>query len=89
MALAHLTVLVARHRIMSWFGVDCVAESVAIESQLRRRGQRPSFRLGMSVNDSAAAHAWVEIDGEPVNAGADIHDRFVAFDGPLPGDSDA
>jgi len=82
----HLVSLVARHRLVAMFGVDCVAESVVVERYLRRNGIPAEFRLGVQAADINAAHAWIETRGVPVNASPDVHDRFVAFDGAVPGD---
>lgn len=83
---AHLIAVVARRRPLQALGVDCVAESITVESRLFRAGLTPEFVLGVSLSEASAAHAWVEVDGEPVNAGSDIRERFAAFSGEMPGD---
>jgi len=48
--------------------VTCLAEALAAEAMLRRRGYEPALRLGVRRADAAVfdAHAWVECDGRIV-----------------------
>lgn len=75
---------VGRRPPLSWFGVDCVAESVVLEAILRRRGLVPELRIGIDPTDPSSAHTWVELDGVPVNDSPDVHDRFQVFDRAVP-----
>ena len=65
-------------------GVDCVAESLVLEAALRSYGLDPSLRLGVDPANPGSAHAWVEIDGVPVNDELDVEERWAAFDGEIP-----
>lgn len=75
---------VARRRPLTWVGVDCLAESLVIESWLERRGFATELRIGISLTNRSDAHAWVAVGGVPVNEASDISQRMSAFAQPLP-----
>jgi hypothetical protein len=59
----------------------CLVRSLVVWYLLARRGQRPQLVIGVRRPGPALeAHAWVEVDGRPVNDTTDVRERFVAFD---------
>ena len=56
----------------------CLEQSVALYLLLRRRGVEAVLRSGAQPYPFQA-HAWVEVDGQPVLEKADDLVRFVAF----------
>lgn len=63
---------------------NCLIRSMYLHRVLRRRGVVSELRIGMRLSDSRLdAHAWVEVDGWPVNDAPDIGARYVAFEQPL------
>ena len=66
----------------------CLTRSLVLQGVLRRYGTQSDLRIGIrKVGEQFAAHAWVEIQGQPINDLADVATRFSPFDGPLvPGD---
>ena len=49
-------------------------------------GVTSELRIGVRKPrpDAVEAHAWVEVDGHPVNDRPDIAQTYAVFDGPLP-----
>lgn len=69
-------------------GASCLVRSVATLGLLRRRGLAAELCIGVgATNPQLDAHAWVELDGKPVNDASDVGERFAAFEGPLHGSS--
>jgi len=63
----------------------CLTRSVTLWWLLRRRGVPAEIRLGVQHDTPEfAAHAWVEVDGKPVNDTAP-EERYAAFAGGLSG----
>lgn len=56
----------------------CLEQSLALYILLRRRGVSAELRLGVQPRPFYA-HAWVEVDGQPVNESLDLAHTFVAF----------
>lgn len=56
----------------------CLEQSLALYVLLRRRGVPAELRLGVQVYPFYA-HAWVELDGEPVNEDAERVQKFRAL----------
>lgn len=54
----------------------CLEQSLALYVLLRRRGVPAELRLGV-VPSPFYAHAWVEVDGAPVNEDAETVARFL------------
>lgn len=75
---------VSHARPMVAIGVDCVAESVLLEAMLRRSGEQPRLRIGVDPTNPSSAHAWVEVDGTPVNDTDDVSLRWAAFGDEIP-----
>lgn len=65
---------------LSPFPSTCLTRSIVLSRLLRRRGLAAEIRIGVRRGDGPfAAHAWVEVDGEPVNDGADVADRHAVL----------
>jgi hypothetical protein len=63
----------------------CLTRSLALAWMLRRRGAAAHVRIGVRfASGTLDAHAWVELDGQPVNDRADVSTRFAAFDQIVP-----
>jgi hypothetical protein len=56
----------------------CLEQSLALYLLLRRRGVPAELRLGVQVYPFYA-HAWVELDGEPVNEDRETVEKFRAL----------
>ena len=59
----------------------CLARSLVLCHLLRQRGRSTEIRLGVSklADGKLSAHAWVELDGVPLNDGADVFERYAAL----------
>ena len=68
-------------------GADtCLVRSLALLGVLRRNGIPAELRIGVGTTQPRlAAHAWVEVDGVPVNEAANVATRYAPFAGPLLG----
>jgi hypothetical protein len=65
------------------FGGRCLQRSIVLGWLLRRRGIEGQMRIGvLKGSDQMAAHAWVEVAGEPVNDTRDHCAAFVVFEAP-------
>jgi hypothetical protein len=61
-------------------GGNCLVRSLALFGVLRRAGIAAELRIGVDRTASALqAHAWVEVDGTPVNDAADVAARYAPF----------
>ena len=56
----------------------CLEQSIALYVLLRRRAVSATLRIGVQPYPFKA-HAWVEVDGQPIYENADNLIRFVAF----------
>jgi hypothetical protein len=65
------------------FPATCLTRSIVLARLLRRRGAAAEIRIGVLRDGSSLAHAWVEVDGEPVNDTADVAERHAVFSGRL------
>lgn len=54
----------------------CLARSLLLAASLRRRAIAADLCLGTKVAGAFDAHAWVEIDGKPVNEAPDLLSDF-------------
>lgn len=64
--------------------VTCLTRSLLLRSFLRRLGTDSELRVGVQMADGRlAAHAWVELAGQPINDAPDIATRYAAFDKPV------
>jgi hypothetical protein len=63
---------------------SCLTRSLLLRWLLRFYGTPSDLRVGVRVNQGKfAAHAWVEMDGIPVNDQPEAVADFVAFDQPV------
>ncbi|MDX2437132.1 MAG: lasso peptide biosynthesis B2 protein, partial [Acidobacteriota bacterium] len=66
------------------FPSTCLSKSLVLWSLLLRSGTDAEIRIGVfKDSDDFAAHAWVEVDGTPVNDTADVVERHEVFADPL------
>lgn len=70
----------------SVIGARCLGRSLVLWFLLRRKGTDAELVLGAEAPTGGLlrAHAWVEVDGEPVNDTADVRQRFGSFGLRLP-----
>jgi hypothetical protein len=61
-------------------GGNCLVRSVALYGTLRHAGVPAHLRIGVGRTAlQLDAHAWVELDGVPVNDAADVGARYAPF----------
>ena len=62
-------------------GAKCLGGSLVLWFLLRRRGIDASLVIGAGapVDGALPAHAWVEVEGEPVNDRADVRESYGSF----------
>jgi hypothetical protein len=60
---------------------SCLRQSLLVWWVLRCRGLAAELKIGVRTTEGFAAHAWVELDGQPVNDTADVAKRFAALHG--------
>ena len=62
-------------------GAKCLGRSLVLWFLLRRRGIDAALVIGASasVDGAMPAHAWVEVQGEPVNDRGDVRERYRSF----------
>ncbi len=67
-------------------GAKCLGRSLVLWFLLRRRGIDAQLVLGTERprDGELPAHAWVEVDGIPVNDVADVRERYGSFELQLP-----
>jgi hypothetical protein len=62
-------------------GAKCLPRSIAMLALLRQAGIACELRVGVGQTTPALeAHAWVEVNGVPVNDTGDIGQRYSAFE---------
>lgn len=54
----------------------CLPRALLLAALLRRRGIAADLWLGARVGGDFDAHAWVEIDGAPINEAADLEAQY-------------
>lgn len=61
--------------------IRCLPRSLVLWHFLRHRGTSAVVRLGVSklAGGSLSAHAWLELDGVPINDHADVFERYAAL----------
>ena len=60
---------------------QCLSQSLVLSWLLRRRGFDAKVCFGARKEaQQLQAHAWVEINGSPLNEGSDPYERFVPFE---------
>jgi hypothetical protein len=67
-------------------GALCLGRSLLLWYLLRRRGMDAELVVGAKspVDEAWMAHAWVELDGLPVNDAPDVRRHYASFDLGLP-----
>lgn len=56
----------------------CLTRSLVLYAMLRQHGHRPRLHVGVAGDArSFAAHAWVTLDGRPVEQPASVADNFT------------
>ncbi len=72
------------HAAASILGARCLSRSLVLSHFLRHRGISSEIRLGVSrlADGKLAAHAWVELDGLPLNDSLDVSERYAALSSP-------
>jgi hypothetical protein len=79
-ALATLVNVAANHLPIA---CGCLTRSLLLDWMLRRRGYASQLRIGVRLLDAhLQAHAWVELNGQPLNDPPGVAERFAAFEGP-------
>lgn len=67
-------------------GASCLVRSLALLGLLHRGGTAAELRVGVGrTAPRLEAHAWVEVDGVPVNDAPDVAARYPPFAGSLLG----
>lgn len=61
----------------------CLPRSMVLRQILRDHGIASEIRLGVTklASGNLSAHAWVEMEGTPLNDGADLSKLYVALPG--------
>ncbi len=74
-----LTYLVDAAASNGIFRHTCLPRSLLLLRLLRQNGIEAELQVGVKGGEAFAAHAWVELDGRPLNDAADVAERFEAF----------
>ena len=81
MAPERLAAAVDRAARLSPGSPTCLVRSLVLWYLLARRGQHAQIVVGVRrPGTGLEAHAWVEVDGRPVNDAADVRRRFETFE---------
>ena len=63
---------------------NCLERSMTLWWLLRRRGIDGELHIGGRIEGGRfKAHAWVELRGEVLNDGAEVHQHYARFDAPI------
>jgi hypothetical protein len=63
---------------------NCLVRSMTLWWMLRLDGVDGELRIGARKEGSRLeAHAWVELGGQVLNDGAEVHKKYALFDGPI------
>ena len=55
---------------------------MVLDRMLRQRGVESDLRIGVRlIEGRLEAHAWIEVDGQPLNESAAVTDQFAPFEG--------
>jgi len=60
-------------------GVSCLPRSLVLWRLVHARGATIRLGVARSAQDGLAAHAWVELDGRPLNDRSDVYERFAVL----------
>lgn len=69
-------------RLWRLHDTSCVARSLLTWGLSTRRGIDADIIIGVDPT-TRKAHAWVEVDGEPVDDTADVRERYLPLDGSI------
>ena len=59
---------------------QCLSRSIALFQALKKMGYGVKHCIGVNKREGTlAAHAWVELNGEPLNEAKDLTDRFIVL----------
>lgn len=76
-AQGRLVQVAARHGL---YRPTCLPQSVTLWWLLRCQGIETNLRLGVKPGaNGLEAHAWVELQGQPLNDAWDVHQHFSPF----------
>jgi hypothetical protein len=77
-----IAMLVDRAAAVNPFNSTCLHRSLVLSRLLRTRGIANDLRIGVRRDETGgvAAHAWVEVNGVPLNDRPEVHQRFAAFE---------
>jgi len=59
---------------------SCLCQSLLVWWFLRRRGLGVKLRIGVNNREEFLSHAWVELEGRPVNDRPSVTEGFHPFD---------
>lgn len=63
---------------------NCLERSLTLWWLLRRVGVNGELRIGARKQGARfEAHAWVELGGQVLNDGAEVHQHYARFDAPI------
>jgi hypothetical protein len=63
---------------------NCLERSMTLWCLLRREGVEGELHIGArKEGGQLKAHAWVELCGEVLNDGAEVHQHYARFDAPI------
>ena len=81
--IAHVVERVAGQRI---FRARCLVRSLTLWFLLRRQGTDADLVIGAAPapENTLRAHAWVEVNGTPINDASDVRDHYGSFDVEFP-----
>ena len=63
---------------------NCLVRSMTLWCLLRRAGIEGELHIGArKEGERFQAHAWVELGGQVLNDGAEVHQHYSRFDAPI------
>src|SRR5262249_38148149 len=84
---AQLTARMVRAAARYGFGnPSCLEESLVLLHLLNVQGIAAQLRIGVKKNiPQFEAHAWIELDGKPLNESEALHDHYAPFEAEFSG----
>jgi hypothetical protein len=77
-SIAHGVDAASRHGL---YRATCLERSLLLRSFLSLAGVDAELRIGVRMSEGELdAHAWLEVDGRPINDHATVAHQFLAFD---------
>lgn len=68
---------------------NCLERSMTLWWLLRREGVEGELHIGARKQGARfEAHAWVELSGQVLNDGAEVHQHYTRFDAPIAASGD-